>query len=268
MKDFSKKNEYIFRKVLVCFLLLFASLHSVSSSAAISTIGAEQNGSVSGDPVTETIAHVGTGSFATRNGCGNITPSTPAGSVGDLLIAVAAVRETNATVTASAGWTQYYTENHGATGTQDLEGYIFYRVADGTGSDSITLTSGGAANCRSLIGQVSRFDGVDTASPFETDPILAGNSSTNNAATVTTGTETTTAASAMSIVVSFINDNANVTEADSFIESFDSASTTGRDSSISLNYRQETVAGAKGAFTWAKSSGTDELASRLVRRNE
>lgn len=248
-------DRYILSKMsfIVSFILCLMFLNVSKSFAAISTVASEQSGTT-----ISVINHIGAGSFTTRNGCGNITPSTPAGSNGDLLIAVAAVRETNATVTASAGWTQYYTENHGAGGNQDLEAYIFYRIADGTGSDNITLTSGGAGNCRSLIGQVSRFDGVDSASPFETSPIVAGNSSTNNANTVTTGTETTTDANAMLIVASFINDNASITEADGFSESFDSASTTGRDSSIALAYRQESTSGSKGAFSWSKTSGTDE----------
>jgi uncharacterized protein DUF6701 len=251
MYSFNKQNKLQISKTFFCMFICLFGIYSNSSQAAISSIAAEQSGTTS----TGLISHVGSGALATRNNCGNINPSIPAGSVGDLLIAVALVRETNATVT-MPGWTQYYTENHGATGTQDLEGYIFYRVA--TGGDPNTVTSGGAGNCRSLIGQISRFNGVDTASPFETDPILAGNSSTQNTNTVTTGTETTTSATALSVAVTFINDNATVTTADSFTESFDSPSGTGRDSAISLSYRQETSTGAKGAFTWGKSSGTDE----------
>jgi uncharacterized protein DUF6701 len=251
MKDLFIKIHFMINKLLTCFLIFLFVSYSTSASAAISTVAAEQSGTTA----SGLVGHIGSGALASRNSCGNITPSIPAGSVGDLLIAVALVRETNATVT-MAGWTQYYTENHGVGGNQDLEGYIFYRVA--TGGDPNTITSGGAGNCRSLIGRISRFSGVDTTAPFETDPILAGNSSTQNTTTVSTGTETTTTATALSIAVTFINDNAVVTEADSFTESFESVSTLGRDSAISLNYRQETVAGAKGAFTWAKNSGTDE----------
>ncbi len=251
---FFKKRNDIPSRISLCFSICLSIFYSSFSLAAISAVASEQSGAtVAGNP-----SHVGAGTLATRNNCGNITPSTPAGSVGDLLIAVATVRETNATVTMPAGWTLYYTENHGVGGNQDLEAYIFYRIADNTATDTATMTSGGTGNCRSLIGQVSRFTGVDTASPFETDPIVAGNSSTQNTANVTTGTETTTTANAMSIAVTFINDNATVTTADSFTESFDSPSNTGRDSAISLSYRQETTAGAKGPFTWAQTLGTDE----------
>lgn len=198
MKYFLRLNNLIFGKSLFYYYIYLFLFCSQSSQAAISSIGFQQSGTTS----SGLIGHVGSGALATRNGCGNITPTIPAGSVGDLLIAVALVRETNATVT-MPGWTQYYSENHGTGGTQDLEGYIFYRVA--TGGDPNTITSGGAGNCRSLIGQISRFSGVDTVSPFETDPILAGNSSTQNTNTVSTGTETTTSATAMSVAVRLLS---------------------------------------------------------------
>ncbi len=251
----SKKNFMISRVLLCFFSILFFSSPVYS---AISTVASEQSGTTIG-----VINHVGTGTFGSRNNnCGNITPSVPAGSVGDLLIAVAVIRENTTNVT-MPGWTQYYSGYHGVNGNQDVGGYIFWRVATGGDPSTITSTSTGApVNCRSLRGQISRFDGVDVSampgSAFETNPIAAGNSSTQNTGNVTTGTETTTSATAMSIVATFINDNAVVTEADGFSESFDSASAGGRDSAISLNYRQEASAGAKGAFTWAQTLGTDE----------
>ncbi len=245
----SKKGFMISRVLLCFFSVLFFSSPVYS---AISTVASEQSGTT-----VSIINHIGAGTFATRNNCGSITPSIPAGSVDDILIAVALVREANATVTMDANWTLAYTELFGAGGNE-TEAYIFYRIATNDVLDTNTMTSAGAGNCRSLIGQISRFDGVDTASPFENAITVGVNSSTQNTATVITGTETTTSVTAMSIAVTFISDNATVTEADGFTESFDSTSTVSRDSAISLNYRQEATAGAKGAFTWTQNLGTDE----------
>ncbi len=253
MKTGTKNFIFVIRKYCVCFLFSVFTIHALPAYAAISTVASEQSGTTVG-----IINHVGTGTFVSRNNCGNISPTIPAGSVGDLLIAVAVIRENTTNVT-MPGWNLYYSGYHGVDGNQDLGGYIFWRIATGGDPNTITSTStGGPANCQSLRGRISRFDGVNTTAPFETNPILAGNSSTQNTANVTTGTETTTTATAMSIAVTFINDNAVVTEADGFSESFDSASAANRDSAISLNYRQEATAGAKGAFTWPQNLGTDE----------
>jgi Family of unknown function (DUF6701) len=251
-----QKHRSFVWKINFFFILLPVVFLISPAYAAISTVASEQSGTTS----TGVVGHVGTGGLASRNNCGNITPAMPAGSVGDLLIAVAVIRENTTNVT-MPGWTQYYSGYHGVDGNQDLGGYIFYRVATSVGADPNTITSastGGPGNCQSLRGQISRFNNVDPASPFETDPIVAGNSSTQNTNTVITGTETTTSAIAMLIAATFINDNATVTEADGFSQSFDSASAANRDSAISLNYRQESAAGAKGAFTWAQNLGTDE----------
>lgn len=247
-----KRNGFIVSKVWLCFFSCLFVFYSYSVQAAISTVASEQSGTT-----VNIINHVGAGTFASRSNCGSINPSIPAGSVDDLLIAVALVREQNATVTMDANWTLAYTENFG-TGGNETEAYIFYRIATNDALDTNTMTSAGAGNCRSLIGQVSRFDGVDTASPFENAITVGVNSSAQNTATVVTGTETTISATAMSIAVTFISDNATVTEADGFSESFDSTSTVSRDSAISLNYRQESTAGAKGAFTWTQNLGVDE----------
>lgn len=40
------------------------------------------------------ITHVGAGASSTRNNCGNITPTIPAGSIDDVLVAVVNARET------------------------------------------------------------------------------------------------------------------------------------------------------------------------------
>lgn len=251
-------NDFNLRRVLLCFFTCLISFYSSSAFSAISTVASEQSGTTVG-----IIEHVGAGTAASRNNnCGSITPTVPAGNVGDLLIAVAVIRENTTNVT-MPGWTLYYSEYHGVDGNQDVGGYIFYRVATGGDPSTITSTSTGApGNCRSLRGQISRFDGVDVSampgSAFEPNPIAAGNSSTQNTANVTTGTNTTTVATAMSIAVTFINDNATVTEADGFSESFDFTSTGGRDSSMSLNFRQEGATGSKGAFTWPQNLGTDE----------
>ncbi|MCZ6526655.1 MAG: LamG domain-containing protein, partial [Gammaproteobacteria bacterium] len=230
------------------FLTVIFLLITVPSTiqAAITFRGAEQNAIASFAPGVD-ITHVGAGTLDTVNGCGSINPSIPAGSVGDLLIALVVIKEEAATVT-MGGWNQYFTDSR-----NNFDVYIFWRVA--TGSDTNTITSGGAGNCRSLIGQISRFSGVDTSSPFET--VTPGSSFQGAASTdVITGQITTSLPEAMLVVAGFIADDAPLNAADvsvdAFTQSFDSQSSLGRDSAISLHFQLQTTAGLKGIFSWLK----------------
>ncbi|MCR4332116.1 MAG: hypothetical protein NUV34_05350 [Sulfuricaulis sp.] len=195
------------------------------------------------------IAHVGAGASNTRNNCGDITPSVPAGSVGDILIAVVVARENGATVSMT-GWNQYFTDSYSG---QEFQAYIFWRVA--TGTDPNTITQSGT--CSSFAGQIARFSGVDTTNPFETDPILAANWVSQNSNNIDTGTENTTSPAAMLLVAGFIMDNGTVTQGAGWSQSFDSSLNLTRDTAISLHYQLQTTAGAKSVSNWALSSGTD-----------
>ena len=249
MKSLFNKKNPSHSKLLFCLIISFFAGLSFSVSAAISTVASEQSGTTA----PGVVSHVGAGALDSVNNCGSISPSIPAGSNGDLLIALVNLREEAASIAqtqADEAWTQYYADN-----VANLEVEIYYKIADGT--DTITLTSSGTGNCRSMIAQVARFSGVDNASPFETAaPLPPANVVQQNADNIDTGTQTTTSATAMTIVATFINDNRTVTEADGFTESFDSTSTLGRDSAISLNYRQESTAGAKSITDW-DTSNTD-----------
>ena len=229
--------------VLLVFLVLV--LVAAPAQAAVTFRSASSASAISGG----VIAHVGAGTSNTRNNCGDITPSVPAGSVGDMLIAVVVARENGATVSMT-GWNQYFTDSYPG---QEFQTYIFWRVA--TGTDPNTVTQSGT--CSSFAGQIARFSGVDTTNPFETDPILAANWVRQNSNNIDTGTENTTSPAAMLLVAGFIMDNGTVTQGAGWSQSFDSSLNLTRDTAISLHYQLQTTAGAKSVSNWALSSGTD-----------
>jgi hypothetical protein len=207
--------------------------------------------------------YVGAGTAsAAGNACGtSLAPSTPAGAVGDLLVALATAADAS-TLTPSAGWSTLLSVSPAV----DHQARIYWRFANGSASD--TLTIGRAGVCNVAIAQIARFSGVDPTTPFDTGiPIPAANCtaggarvkcSYQNAASVTSGTETTTSASTLLLLAIFIRDN-NTTNASGsgFTQAFDSGTATGNNAEIALNYRPETTAGAKGPFTLAKVGGSD-----------
>ncbi|MDP2810856.1 MAG: hypothetical protein Q8O34_11975 [Rhodocyclaceae bacterium] len=198
--------------------------------------------------INNAISHVGAGAAVTRDaGCPrSVSPASPAGNVGDLLIALAVAREESATVVASAGWTALYSGNYAG---QEFRVYMFHRIADGSGADTLTVTESGT--CGSLAARVARFRGVDTATPFLNVPVPAGNVVSQNANNVDTGTETTVAADAMLLVASFVNDNNGITEGAGWTASFESALNLNQDLALNLHYQLQTTAGAKSISNWS-----------------
>jgi len=196
------------------------------------------------------------------NACGtSLTPSTPAGNAGDLLIALATTGDSS-NLTPSAGWSTLLTVNPAA----DHRARIYWRFADGSGGD--TLVIGRSGVCNVGIAQMARFRGVDPTTPFDTGASIPAANCTagpprvkcsyQNAGSVTTGTETTTSASTLLLLGVFIrDDNPTDASANGFTEAFDSGTGTGVDGQIALSYRHETTAGAKGPFTLAKGGGSD-----------
>ena len=229
---------------LCCGLLLG---NGRAADAAITLRGAEQSAIATAAP--SGISYVGAGSFARRDGCGSINPSIPTGSAGDMLIALVLVREEQANITV-AGWNQYFLNS-----VNNFKVAVFWRIA--TGGDPNIVTSGGTGSCRSLIARISRFSGVDAASPFETSPIQNQNWVQQNSTNIDSGIETTTVANAMAIVAGFVADNRTVSNADAsgdgYTESFDSTNTTGRDSAISLHYKLQGSPGDYNIDDWLLS---------------
>ena len=238
---------FVMKHLLASLLMLLAGLwlataEAVTYQSASSAIGV--NGTA--------ISHVGAGAAAVRNNCGDITPAIPAGNVNDLLVALVVAREESATVAASAGWATLYSGNYAG---QEFRVYLYYRIADGSGSDTLTVTESGI--CNSFAGRVARFRGVDTAQPFLNVPIPAGNVVSQNSDNIDTGTETIAAPDSMLLVASFVNDNNGITEGAGWSASFESALNLNRDLALNLHYQLQTTAGAKSISNWSIGS-TDE----------
>jgi MSHA biogenesis protein MshQ len=207
-----------------------------------------------GVAATGNITHVGAGAAATNNGgCPrSVSPAIPGGNVGDLLIALALVRENSSAVATPAGWNLLYSATY-APGNQEFQAFIFYRFA--AGGDAITVTATGT--CNSMAGRVSRFRGVDPAQPFLNVPVPGTNVVMQNSNNIDTGTETTVDPSAMLLVASFVNDDNGITQGGGWNVSFESAHNMNRDLAFNLHYQLQTTAGAKSISNWSIGA-TDE----------
>lgn len=207
------------------------------------------------------VSYVGSGTASVSGNCATaVAPTTPAGTAGDLLIALYSSSDSSS-ATPSAGWNTLLASNPVASHSAR----IFWRLADGSGSDNLSVARGGT--CNVAIGQIARFRNVDTTNPFDSgQPIAAGNCtaggtrvkcSYQSSTTVASGEETTVSATALSVFATLIRDN-NVTGLPAgFSEAFDSGSGAGLNVQISLKYRQETVAGTISAVSVVKGGGAD-----------
>lgn len=198
------------------------------------------------------IAHVGAGASSTRNNCGNITPTIPAGSIDDVLVAVVNARENGAIVT-MPGWNQLYQVTHPG---REFIASIYWRRATSAAANGDPSTINQAGTCSSIAGQISRFSGVDSVQALESDPIPGTNAVIQNANNIDTGIQTTTVDGSMLLVASLIEDNSNVTEGAGWSQSFDSALNLTRDLGLALAYQSQTTAGAASIANWS-IGGTD-----------
>jgi len=239
-------------------LLLLSALAPTPSQAAVGFRAASQN-AINTIVPAGSITHVGVGTPASRMGCGNINPSIPAGNVGDLLIALAIAKEDDAGNNVTmAGWNTYFSANYpgNPNDRSEIQARIFWRIA--IGGDPNTVNQSGGA-CNSVGAQISRFRGVDQASPFETgSPGVV----TQNSGNLDTGSITTTSATAMLLVAGFISDNRRVSQPGSWNQSFDyryNAAGAEPDFDITLNYQLQATAGAKSISNWdLQGGGIDE----------
>ena len=243
----------------ILFLALFVLFFAFSSATASAAVSFRSASSASTASLSTGITHIGTGSPAVSNGCGNITPSIPAGNNNDLLIALAIAKEddggNNITM---PGWTTYYAATYPGNppNNNELQVRIFWRYA--TGSDTNIITQSGAS-CNAFAGQISRFRGVDTSYPFETATPGVVTQDSNN---LDTGSITTTSATAMLLVAGFVSDNRSVSEGTGWSQSFDYSFNAGGskpDLDVTLNYQLQSTAGNKSISNWSLSGGgTDE----------
>ncbi len=186
------------------------------------------------------------GSYVERTTCGNVTPSIPAGNVGDLLIAQVVAREESATIS-MAGWNTLFSQSP----AQNYQAVLFWRSA--TGGDPNTINQTGT--CNHLMARITRFGNVDTVQPLETQPLPAANWNYSMAGNVDTGTQTTTVANSMLVMTTFVRDNRTVAQPGSFTQLYDIADATARDAGFSLHVRNEPTTGSKGPFNNMDLSG-------------
>lgn len=194
------------------------------------------------------IAYGGEGAADDDTGCGNdISPSIPGGtSAGDFLVAVVVAREDSATVT-MPGWNTLFAAN---VAGEEFQSIVFWRIA--TGADPNTISQSGT--CDLLYGRISRFTGVDPINPIDAGP-SASYQDTNS---VSTGTISTTVASAMRVFTAHIADNATLNSTPAgFTQAYSVEDSSGRDGGISLLYGLAGGTASYGPYSANKNSGSD-----------
>ena len=231
--------------ILAFFLISIGSGH-----AAITTENTSSS-TVTATSTLNTITHVGAGARAEIQICGNLIPAIPAGSVDDILIATIAARDTGTNIATPAGWTQFGVSTYAGNA---LKSFLYYRIA--TGTDAVTFTTTGS--CGSTGARVVRFSGVDTADPIEPLPIPYVTGDTNvtqsNSGNITTGTVTTTVATDMVVISTYINDNRDISEV-GYSQSFDDKRNVNDDYGHGLFYQLQTTIDNKSVTGWDLSGG-------------
>ena len=180
-----------------------------------------------------------------------ITPAIPAGSNGDLLVAVVHNRD-GATLTPSgAAWSTLHSDDQANHRTR-----VYWRLA--TATDALTVTKTGTCTANGvMIGQVARYNGVDITQPFE--PVVRFGYQT--AAAVVNhagGTINATVANSLSLFAAMVSDNntVNAPTPATFTEAFNTLTGTGNDAAIALFHKLETTTGNKGPYA-STMSATD-----------
>ncbi|MDH5235184.1 MAG: hypothetical protein OEW77_09485, partial [Gemmatimonadota bacterium] len=245
-------------------LALAALLAATATHAQIAFRAASQAGVAAA--TSPTYVGVGTVAAVNANNCPSITPSVPAGSVGDLLIA--AVSSGDNVAINMAGWNTLFA--HAPVGNYQAK--LFWRIAQATNAS--TITRGAASGCNVLLGRISRFTGVDPVEPIQgifapgtlpggTQPACripgGGNWCYQNLGTVTTGTQTTIDADALLVMTAHTSDNSNITGGlpAGFTFQWENVTTFGNDASIALFTSPQTATGTFGPYTMNKNRGSD-----------
>ena len=127
-----------------------------------------------------TIAHVATAT-TTSDGASSMAATIPAGSVGDVIVAIIHTRRTAGivTITAPGAYTQV---SGGLVNRGSIRTGIYTRVA--TGSDAGTWSFSAACGA---VAVVSRYSGVDNTTPVD----VAAGTTNGNGSTATLPTRTT-----------------------------------------------------------------------------
>ncbi len=180
-----------------------------------------------------------------------ITPAIPAGSNGDLLVALVHNRD-GATLTPSgAAWTTLHTDDQTNHRTR-----VYWRLA--TGTDTLTVTKTGTCTVNGvMIGQVARYNGVDFTQPFEAT-VRFGYQTAAAVVNHAGGTINATVANSLSLFAAMVSDNntVNAPTPATFTAAFNTLTATGNDANIALFHKLETTTGNKGPYA-STMSATD-----------
>jgi PKD repeat protein len=126
------------------------------------------------------IAFRAAGSIA-ANASGTPSIPYPAGiAAGDLLIIHYAVATATVTPTTPSGWTKLFGPVNMAGGGNNNKGYLYYKVAAGSETGTLTFANTGASNY--AVGIMAAYTGCDATTPIDTS------ATANLATTGTTGT--------------------------------------------------------------------------------
>lgn len=144
------------------------------------------------------IALQGTPSLYENASATSVVIPYPAGvTAGELLLAHVGHSNATAPTTAPSGWTLLHAQNNSGGGAA---GSVFYRIADGTETGSVTIDT--AATAGRVTGIMERWSGVDTTTPFDVTTV---GSSTGIAATYNSPSITTITPDTMLVYTIIIN---------------------------------------------------------------
>ncbi len=242
------------QKTVLAALLIVSASMAATAHAQIAFRAAS-----SGALAAATITLRGAGAAAEVNpaatgacaGTQFITPAIPAGSNGDLLVAVVHNRD-GATLTPSgAAWNTLHSDDQANHRTR-----VYWRLA--TGADTLTVTKTGTCTVNGvMIGQVARYNGVDITQPFEST-VRFGFQNTAAVVNHAGGTTNATVANSLSLFAALVSDDntVNAPTPATFTAAFNSQTSTGTDATIALFHKLETTSGNKGPYA-ATMSATD-----------
>ena len=180
-----------------------------------------------------------------------ITPAIPAGTPGDLLVAVVINRDAATLVVSGAAWNVLHTDNQAGHNPR-----VYWRLA--TGADALTVTKTGTCTANGvMIGQVARYNGVDFLQTFE-PTVRSGYQTAAAVVDHAGGTINATLANSLSLFAAMVADNntVNAPTPATFTAAFNTLTATGNDATVALFHKLETTTGNKGAYS-STMSATD-----------
>ncbi|MFN0038588.1 MAG: hypothetical protein ACKVP2_03655, partial [Burkholderiales bacterium] len=180
-----------------------------------------------------------------------ITPAIPAGTPGDLLVAVVINRDAATLVVSGAAWNVLHTNTQAGHHPR-----VYWRLA--TGADALTVTKTGTCTANGvMIGQVARYNGVDFLQTFE-PTVRAGYQTAAAVVNHAGGTINATLANSLSLFAAMVADNntVNAPTPAAFTAAFNTQTGTGNDATVALFHNLETTTGNKGAYA-STMSATD-----------